>query len=207
MIDHVKCKTKIGSDINAELIDLLKYMQADTALSIFPSECSLEHYIDVRESRKKCLQKYTSSYTAGIGYFSSYGGRYFDGGYARGSREDGRNLYAERLKNARLQAPLLKDIEFNVCDYASYLGVKGAVIYCDIPYFNVSGYGKQKFDYERFYDFCRVMAVNNYVFISEFYMPEDFECIWSRERKISLKSMREVSDNAVEKLFVVKERI
>ena len=40
------------------------------------------------------------------------------------------------------------------------------------------------FNYEKFYEFCRELGKNNYVFISEYYMPNDFECVWSKEVKV-----------------------
>ena len=52
MIDHIRCKNRIGSDINSELIELLKYMRDNPNLDIFPQDCSFEHYSDVRENRK-----------------------------------------------------------------------------------------------------------------------------------------------------------
>ena len=47
---------------------------------------------DVRENRKNKTNKYSVEYTAGIGYFASFCGRYFDGGYGRDSK-DGRCIY------------------------------------------------------------------------------------------------------------------
>ena len=35
-------------------------------------------------------------------------------------------------------------------------------------------------------------------------MPDDFECIWRKERKVMQKSDRTTADRLVEKLFVVK---
>ena len=57
MIDHIKCKNRIGSDINSELIELLKYMRDNPNLDIFPQDCSFEHYSDVRKNRKNKTNK------------------------------------------------------------------------------------------------------------------------------------------------------
>lgn len=92
VIDHIKCDIRIGSDNNSELIALLNYMKQDESLSIFPKDCPFEHYADVRENRKQKGIKYSTEYTSGIGYFASYGGRYFDGGYGRDSK-GGRCIY------------------------------------------------------------------------------------------------------------------
>ena len=38
VIDKIRCENKIGSDINEELIALLRYIQEDNDISIAPSE-------------------------------------------------------------------------------------------------------------------------------------------------------------------------
>jgi len=42
------------------------------------------------------------------------------------------------------------------------------------------------------------------VLISEYNMPDDFECIWSKPVKCYQNSTRETASDRVEKLFVVK---
>lgn len=208
VIDHIKCDVKIGSDNNAELIALLNYMKKDESLSIFLEDCSFEHYKDVRENRKNKSGKYSVEYTSGIGYFASYGGRYFDGGYARDSKGS-RCMYAERLKHAREQAknPLFKDITFETKDYKDYKDMKNCLFYLDPPYKNTKVYnGKNNFNYEEFYDFVRELSKNNFVFISEYSMPSDFKCIWSKERKVLQKSNRKNAQIAIEKLFILDNK-
>jgi len=200
MIDHIQCKNRIGSDINSELIELLKYMRDNPNLDIFPQDCSFEHYADVRENRKNKTNKYSIPYTSGIGYFASYGGRYFDGGYGRA---DGRNIYKERFNFARTQAPLLKGIDFNYSSFEDYNpnDFSGCLFYLDPPYRDTKIYnGKDGFPYDLFYDWCKKLGKNNYVFISEYYMPSDFKCIWSKERKVVQNVGSEI---AVEKLFTI----
>lgn len=102
IIDSIERCRRIGSDINYELIQLLKYMQEHPELEDFPENCSFEHYREVRGARYS--DDFPVWYTAGIGYFASYGGRYFDGGYGRDATGR-RNHYAECLSNARKQAP------------------------------------------------------------------------------------------------------
>lgn len=203
IIDHIQNVVRIGTDNNYELIELLKYMRDNPSLKGFPEECSFEHYAEVREQRKLKTSKYPTWYIAGIGYFASYGGRYFDGGYGRDSK-GGRNIYNERLAYARKQAPLLKDITFNALDYRYYDSYTDCVFYLDPPYKGTKTYnGKSGFDYDDFYDFVRRLSKRNYVFVSEYYMPEDFKCIWSKERKVLQKSDRKQGETAVEKLFTI----
>ena len=205
IIDKIKCKNRIASDYNEDLIALLKYVQKDNDLSIAPEECSFEHYADVRENRKNGTNKYSKEYTALIGYCASYGGRYYDGGYGRDSK-GGRSIYTERLKNLKEQAPLLNDIHLFCRDYRDYLNfdIKNALFYLDPPYKGTKQYSKQNINYDEFYDFCKELSKNNIVIISEYNMPDDFECIWQKERTVLQKSDRITGDKATEKLFIYK---
>lgn len=206
IIDKIRCKSKVGSDYNEDLIALLKYVQKDNQLSIAPSECSFEHYTDVRSNKDS--GKYNKEYVALIGYCASYGGRYFDGGYGRDSK-GGRSIYTERLNNLKEQAPNLEQITLLSVDYKYYLnqGIKNALFYLDPPYKGTKQYSKQNIDYEEFYDFCRELSKNNIVVISEYDMPEDFVCIWEKERQVLQKSNRTKGDKVTEKLFIHKSKI
>ena len=208
VIDSVKCKNRYGSDINDELISLLIYMRDNPMLEIAPQDCSFEHYADVRESRKNKDGRYEKEYIALIGYFASFGGRYYCGGYGRDAK-GGRCIYKERLNFALKQAPKLKEINFKCCSWEDYKieDFNNCVIYLDPPYRNSKDYDSMgSFNYEKFYDFCRELGKNNYVFISEYYMPNDFECVWSKEVKVLQKSDRTKGDVAVEKLFYVGKK-
>lgn len=209
VIDSINCKNKYGSDINDELIALLTYMKDNSKISIAPQDCSFEHYADVRESRKNKDGRYSKEYIALIGYFASYGGRFFDGGYGK-DPSGKRNIYRERLNVALKQAPNLKGINFKCCSWEDYNieDFENCVIYLDPPYRDTKTYNSMNgFNYEKFYDFCRELGKNNYVFISEYYMPNDFECVWSKEVKVLQKSDRTKGDVAVEKLFYVGKKL
>ena len=181
----------------------MKYAQSDNDLSIAPDVCTFEHYSDVREDRKLGTHKYSKEYIALIGYCASYGGRYFDGGYGRDSK-GGRSIYNERLKNFRTQIPDLNDIEFRCCDYKDFADYKDCLFYFDPPYRNTKQYSKQSIDYDEFYDFLRKLSENNIVLVSEYNMPDDFKCIWQKERKVLQKSDRVTGEKAVEKLFEIR---
>lgn len=202
VIDHIRCSERIGTDINRELITLLNYMKYYPDMAIFPEECPFKLYNNVREARKKHTGKYSPEFTAGIGYFASYGGRYFDGGYGRDKKGE-RSVYNERLRYARKQAPLLANISFRPQDYRKFLGTKGCVFYLDPPYKGTKEYNGAKFDSEAFADFARAIGKDNFVFISEFDMPDDFRCVWQKERAIRQKSDRTVSEYKTERLFTI----
>lgn len=202
IVERIQCENRIASDINDELITLLKYVKSDPSLSIASNICSFEHYADVRENRKIGGNKYSKEYTALIGFCASYGGRYFDGGYARA---DKRNMYKERVQNLKEDAVLLQDIELECCDYTKYVNCKNCLLYFDPPYKGTKQYSKQQIDYDSFYDFLRKLSENNIVLVSEYNMPDDFACIWQKERKILQKSDRIKGEKAVEKLFIINK--
>lgn len=78
-----------------------------------------------------------------------------------------------------------------------------ATIYCDPPYKDTTKY-KDDFDHDKFYDWCREKhAQGHSIFVSEYQMPDDFVCVWSKDVNSSLN--KDVgSKKAVEKLFTLK---
>lgn len=194
MIDKIRCNNKFGSDIHPYLIALLKQAQLDT--SVFPSTISEQEYKAVRANP----QNYPDWYVGLVG-FCSFGGKWW-GGYPRGYKADGvtpRDICNETIRNLVKQAPDLKDIKFNCCSFEQSAKVLNFVIYCDIPYRSSTKYAVDDFPYERFYDWAREMSKDNIVLMSEYWMPDDFECIWSKTLKCTLdKNSR---TDKVEKLF------
>lgn len=203
VIQEINCKRRIGSDANSELIALLNYIRDNPEIPIAPQECSFEHYKDVREARKLKTNKYSTEYTALIGYTASYGGRYFDGGYGR---QDGVSVYKRGINNLLNQAPYLKGIEFNCCDYKTYKDYSNCLFYLDPPYKGTKGYlnGTYYVDYDEYYDWIRNLSKNNIVVCSEYSMPEDFKCIWEQQVYVNQKSDRLYSPKATERLFIME---
>ena len=158
----------------------------------------------MRESYNKHDGRYSDEYISLIGYAASYGGRFFDGGYGR-DKTGKRNIYKERISNFKEQTPNLKDIEFSCCNYADLIpsNYSGYLFYLDPPYRNTKQYAKQSIDYEHFYNWCKELSKNNIVIISEYNMPDEFRCIWSKERKVMQKSNRAKGETAVERLFTI----
>lgn len=206
IVDKIICPERIASDINPYLISLLKYAQSDPTLSIFPLDCPKEHYAEIRECFKKdCFDEYSMAYVAGIGYFASYGGRFFDGGYGK-DPSGKRNIYAERVKNMKEQALHLKDINFFCRDYKEYRGedYENCLFYIDWPYVGTKQYGRFPLRHDdELYNWARELGKRNHVIISEYTMPEDFKEIWHKERKVCQRSDRVKADSAVEKLFTI----
>lgn len=89
------------------------------------------------------------------------------------------------------------------CDYNSFKDIKNCLLYLDPPYKGTKQYAKNQIDYDEFYDFCRQLSQNNVVLISEYEMPNDFKCIWEKERKVMQKSDRIKAMRSTERLFIL----
>lgn len=206
MIDKIKFKNKIGADSNEELIELLRYAQKSS--NIFPVDITRKEYNDVKNNKSA----YPKWYVGLVGFCGSFGSKYF-GGYAYDSRYEKRNSNGSAIntaiKNLEKQRLLLRDINFVYADFRSFTKdeIKGYVIYCDPPYRNTTKYKTEEFPYEEFYQWCREMSVHNVVLISEYNMPDDFECIWQKKADILLgQSLNKNSATSkIEKLFIYKK--
>lgn len=202
MIDKIKCDKKLGFDSHKYLIALLQKAQDST--SDFPDTIEECVYKDVRE---KMGDKYEDWFIGLVGFCASYNGKWF-GGYANGVKTKIgtiRNYTDEAIVNLKKQAPNLKGITFRCRDFRTITPdkVNGYVIYCDPPYRDTTKYTTGDFPYEEFYDWCREMNKTNTVLVSEYWMPDDFECVWQKELKCTLdKNSR---SNKVEKLFKIKD--
>ena len=113
--------------------------------------------------------------------------------------------------NLKKQIPNIKDVIFKNADFNSLPldKIKNYVIYCDIPYRGTTKYATETFPYEEFYEWVKKASVNNTVLISEYSMPDEFECIWQKEVKTLLDSNKDKNDDKnirVEKLFTYKNR-
>ena len=206
MIDKIKCDNKYGCDINKYLIELLDAIK-DGWLP--PKEISEELYNNIQKNK----DNYDNYLVGFVGFCCSFGSKFF-GGYARGYKTDGktrRNYASESYRNLRKQAPNLKDIHFDCRDFRNInSNISNFVIYCDPPYRGTTKYKTEEFPYEEFYRWCRKMAKNNIVLVSEYNMPNDFECIWSKETTANFDSNRKSNDDKnkrVEKLFIYKGEI
>ena len=204
MIDKIKCSNKIGCDNNTYLISLLNHVKTST--DDIPEEITKEHYYDVKNNQ--C--NYDEWYVGLIGFCGSFSAKFW-GGYATNGNNPKykKTPFNEARNNIIKQSVSLKDIKFECKDYKELDNLSGYVIYCDPPYKNALGYNF-KFNHDIFYDWVRKTSVNNIVLISEYEMPDDFECIWSKEVKVYIDSNRKENDiknNRTEKLFMYKNGI
>ena len=201
-IDKISFPNKIGYDNHYELIALLNKLKTNT--NSLPQEVDFDKYSEVRANP----EKFPPWYVGVVGFGASYGGRYFDGGYGRNS--DKSSVYPQRLKNMIEQAPHLSGITFEyISDYKEIVVPQGekVLFYCDPPYRDTKKYSTSKdFNYDAFYDWCRNMSrAGHIVVISEYWMPEDFQLIWSKEVSMLLKSERSRGESRTECLFILKQ--
>lgn len=204
VIDKIKCKIRIGSDIDNLVIDLfLECAENPKLLDKLPELPTKEHYYDVRDNG----YKYENWYRSAILLFASYNARVYGGCYgAFAKTKDGkiRNYFQEAKRNFEKQLPLLKDIDIYCCDYSMWDSLfGGAVYYCDIPYKQSIGYSTE-FNHEEFYDWCEKQTKQgNIVLVSEYEMPESrFECIWEKQVKTHQNNRNKL--DKVEKLFICR---
>lgn len=203
MIDKIKCSNKIGCDIHKELIDLLNYSKHDCLNDI--SFISEEEYNLVRNNK----EKYPSWYVGLVGFCASFGAKYF-GGYARSKSDKYNGEKSEKaINNLKKQSANLKDISFINIDFMdiNINTLNNYVIYCDIPYRDTIKYKTDQFPYEEFYVWVKMLSKNNTVLISEYNMPEEFQCMWQKEVTVVLDNIKEkdsLNKTRIEKLFTYK---
>lgn len=137
-----------------------------------------------------------------VGFNCAYNGKFFGGyigGYTNGVQHMryGRNGILDNAKYLKYM---------NILDATSYdsFNPVGMLIYCDPPYHNRTGYGKQPFDSTKFWKVMRQWSKNNIVIISEERAPADFKCIWKcmLTRPSTHKNIKRV--HATECLFMYR---
>lgn len=199
VIDKIDFPNKIGCDIHKYLIALLQQAQVDA--SVFPESITEDEYKNVFNN----YSHFPDWYVGLVGFCASFGAKWF-GGYAR-NKKGHRSYSQEMIRNLQKQSPNLKNIIFRNLSFQQIPIQKlhNYVVYCDIPYRGTCKYKTSNFPYEEFYDWARVVAINNTVLISEYEMPEDFTCIWEKKTKCLLDSKCLGGDEKnvrTEKLFI-----
>ena len=160
-----------------------------------------ELYDDIKNNK----DNYSPCMVALAGLCATYNAKWF-GGYAgivQTKIGTERNYYNEAVRNVLNQVPKIKDVHYEYLDYKilDIKTLKNCMIYLDPPYEGTTKY-KDDFDYIYFWNWVKELSKDNYVLISEYNAPKDFDCIWSTELTTTLdKSSRSKS---VEKLFTYK---
>lgn len=141
-----------------------------------------------------------------IGFMASFNGRFYSGGYSGhnvGKGEKKRDYISEQIRNTLSQVEHLKGVDFSHNNYDDVNIPERSIVYCDPPYKDTKQYEYSKdFDYEKFYEFCYYLKRRGHtVFISEYWMPDGFECIW--EKRVTNAMNPTITKKPIEKLYTI----
>ena len=203
MIDKVG-GNRIGADVHEYLIAMWQAVSVGWLPSVNITE---EVYQQIKQNKDA-----DKALTGHVGFSMSFGGKWF-GGYRRdiaGTQndpilkklnEDNQNRMSfSALKKQQIK---LVGVKFYCCTYDNLAIIPpNSIIYCDPPYKGTTKY-KDDFNHDKFYDWCREKRNEGHtVFVSEYWMPDDFTCVWQKEVNSSL-TKDTGSKKAVEKLFTL----
>lgn len=199
LIDKIKCKSRIGSDINEYLIDMWTSLQGGWTP---PSEISRDEYNNIRDN----MDNYPNELVAIAGFCATYNAKWF-GGYAgivHTKAGTVRNYYDESIRNIMKQLPQVQDVLFKFGGYDIHSNAENTLIYCDPPYQNATQYDHSKgFNHDDYWNWVRDMSKNNIVLCSEYNAPSDFKCIYEKELTTTLDKNSRKKDT--EKVFVLSK--
>lgn len=184
---------KILNDKHEYLIDMLNGVKNGYELPEYISENDYK-YIKEHKDDDRVLSGF-------VGFGCSFGGKWF-GGYAR--NKTGTNYAAQSKKSLMKDMATLMDADFICKDYRDVELPQGCVVYADPPYDGTTGYSKEKFNSDDFWEYMRIISKNHIVFISEQSAPDDFVAIWSKPFTRTLDVNKENQFKVTEKLFVHK---
>lgn len=190
---------RVGFDSNEYLIAFLKALQAGYTP---PENINVELYNHINNNK----DQYDMATVACVGFCFTYAAKWF-GGFIGNSkdvvcaRRDRLGESYRAVEKARKEVIGVK-LECKSVFDLSLKQMGECTIYCDPPYAGTTKY-KDDFDHERFYEWCRERRNEGHnVFVSEYNMPDDFICIWSKEVNNSL-TKDTGSKRGVERLFTL----
>ncbi len=177
-----KLKYKAG-DINKSVILMWKAAQKGWKPS--SKLTTKKQFLDMQGDGKSSARK------GFVGHAYAYMGKYFKPFRKRTARSLKRDI--NRISSI---AKKLNNVSFKYGLYTQYSNLKDYVIYCDPPYQKQAQYYDENnkmryFNHEEFWDWCRIMAENNIVFVSEYKAPKDFERIYTNNVRTSGKTKKE----------------
>lgn len=172
----------IANDKHKYLMEMWKALQKGW---IPPKDCTEEQYKIVLKNLD--IKPYVSGF---IGFGCSYSGKWL-GGYCRDNT--GRNYCLNAHNSVLKKINEMKDVIFTSTNYNEVDIPLDSIVYCDIPYKNITQYSNKevgKFDHNEFYDWVRKNHNKYTILISEYEcnVPDDFEVIWKKESKQDIRS-------------------
>lgn len=200
---------KVANDKNIYLIEMFKSLVEGRK---FSNTLPKEHYSRFRDLYNKhkngniMLSENDIALVGWYGWMGSYNGRFFSGGYSghnvMTTNGKPRDYIREQIANTLKGVAKLRDVQFVSKEYYEVEIPHGSIVYCDPPYKGTKQYETSKdFDYEKFYDWIRENKENYQIFVSEYWMPEDFKCIWQKEVTNSMNQTK--TYKPTEKLFTL----
>lgn len=192
-------RSAIAADASADLIAL---WQAIAAGWEPPKAVTEEEYRAARHAEPSPLRTF-------IGFGCSFSGKWW-GGYARphagsqpnpvGSSYDG----IQRKRGAFEAATAILHSDY--ADLTRFM-LPGVVAYCDPPYAGTLGYSASgAWDPEKFWRTAEEWAHQGaLVLVSEYAAPRGWGCVWSKERRMSMRTADGAQPVKVEKLFTYGE--
>ncbi len=159
----------------------------------------------------------SNPFKAFAGFGCSYGGMWFtgyEGRYTVVSRTHPNGMIQDKPRAAKIS--LLRDIEqikrsgSSIVDL-DFLNIRPGslpidTIYCDPPYAGTASYGAvNKFNHEKFWDYCALWSRRAEVFVSELSCPLRHELVWSREYEKRVGAQGQQNSTKIEKLFYITE--
>lgn len=206
---------RIANDNNKHLIAMWKGLVNGIK---YPEDIDRDLYslardvYNSKETRFEHIMNMTDDLIGWIGFMASSNGRFFDGGYSGKSKTKTglvRDYISESIRNINKQIPNLDGVSFYNKDYTDLEIPENSIIYCDIPYQGTKQYSTSKgFDYDKFWDWSRLKSKQGHdLFVSEYNAPKDFECVWQKSTKSSLRANGNISGSklSTEKLFKLKK--
>lgn len=183
----------VGADLMPDLVMLWRAVLGGWTP---PENLSREEYEHLRTAPPSALRAFA-------GFPCSFGGKWF-GGYARDPQSD-RNFARTASRSILRRAEAMRGSTILQADYRdlSHLIGPGAVVYCDPPYADTTGYaGPGAFDSAEFWRTAEGWARSGAsVFVSEYAAPEGWREIWSTERHVST-ALNNRAAKATDRLFV-----
>jgi DNA adenine methylase len=207
MLQRVRAARRFGSDLDHNIIDLLKAVQRGWQP---PRALTVEEH---KHWRRRARAGVRHPMVAFAGYGCSFGGGFF-AGYARDKRGEGDPAhYAGAARRSLLdQKPLLATAVLRAADYRAgfWMGFRPDVVYCDIPYAGTSvpgnrggGRGKTTFDHDAFWKWAAEAGRESTVLVSEYECPAaGARVVWERTLWGGLR-YQDGSARKTERLFVL----
>lgn len=176
-------------DIQGNVIEMCKAFQRGW----MPTENleNKETYIKIRNIKNDTKEK------GFYGFFNTYRGSFFD----TFNYQDN-NQFNRIIEKAKKIIDMNPNAVFTKGDYTQFSNKKGCIFYCDPPYENTNCKYLEKFDSEKFYNWCIKMSKTNLVFVSSYNVPDKLKWIIVYERTIKLPGT--VKKPRIEKLYLVK---